>query len=207
MEEDQLKLLEARIGKAIGFIENLKEREKIHIEEKEDLKRKVSSLEETMGEKDEKIEELKESQVFLKEKIETILNKLESWADVVIESGSEEDVASSGPAAFAENVGDATDEDEEEGTEEEAVEEEGLVEEAESEEFSEESLEEESEDVLEEASEENSEEVNPLFETGEDKDEENFTELDKEGAKEDTSDDDDDDAKSQGSETNPFIED
>ena len=83
MEGDQLKLLEERIGKAIDFIENLKSREKLHIEEKEELQERVDSLEEEMKEKNGSIEELKESQVFLKEKIETILGKLESWADMV----------------------------------------------------------------------------------------------------------------------------
>lgn len=104
MEGDQLKLLEERIGKAIDFIENLKSREKLHIQEKEELqervdsleeemkekngtvdelKERVDSLEEEMNEKNGTIDELKESQVFLKEKIETILGKLESWADMV----------------------------------------------------------------------------------------------------------------------------
>jgi len=83
MEGDQLKLLEERIGKAIDFIEKLKSREKLHIEEKEELQERVDSLEEEMKEKNGSIEELKESQVFLKEKIETILGKLESWADMV----------------------------------------------------------------------------------------------------------------------------
>jgi FtsZ-binding cell division protein ZapB len=83
MEGDQLKLLEERIGKAIDFIEKLKSREKLHIEEKEELQERADSLEEEMKEKNDTIEELKESQVFLKEKIETILGKLESWADMV----------------------------------------------------------------------------------------------------------------------------
>jgi chromosome segregation ATPase len=104
MEGDQLKLLEERIGKAIGFIENLKAREKTHLQQKEELEERVSSFEEEIKEKDTRIEELKESQVFLKEKIETILGKLESWADLVDSSGydldtpevSEEDVPQSG---------------------------------------------------------------------------------------------------------------
>lgn len=83
MEGDQLKLLEERIGKAIDFIEKLKSREKLHVEEKEELQERADSLEEEMKEKNGTIEELKESQVFLKEKIETILGKLESWADMV----------------------------------------------------------------------------------------------------------------------------
>jgi len=83
MEGDQLKLLEERIGKAIDFIEKLKSREKLHNEEKEELQERADSLEEEMKEKNGTIEELKESQVFLKEKIETILGKLESWADMV----------------------------------------------------------------------------------------------------------------------------
>jgi chromosome segregation ATPase len=87
MEGDQLKLLEERIGKAIGFIENLKAREKTYLQQKEELEERVSSLEEEIKEKDTRIEELKESQLFLKEKIETILGKLESWADLVDSSG------------------------------------------------------------------------------------------------------------------------
>jgi len=93
MEGDQLKLLEDRIGKAIGFIENLKSREKTHLQEKEELEQRVTSLEEDIKEKDGRIEELKESQVFLKEKIETILSKLESWADLVDSAGYDLDTA------------------------------------------------------------------------------------------------------------------
>ena len=91
MEGDQLKLLEERIGKAIDFIEKLKSREKVHVQDKEDLQERVDSLEKEMQEKNDTIAELKESQVFLKEKIETILGKLESWADMVDVGGYELD--------------------------------------------------------------------------------------------------------------------
>lgn len=87
MEEDQLKLLEERIGKAIDFIEKLKSRETVHIEENERLQERITSLEEDIKEKDSTIEELKDSQVFLKDKIEAILGKLESWADMVDVAG------------------------------------------------------------------------------------------------------------------------
>ena len=104
MEGDQLKLLEERIGKAIDFIEKLKSREKVHIQEKEELRERLTSLEEEIKDKNESIDELKESQVFLKEKIETILGKLESWADMVDVGGYDLDTAPEpeGPAPSAE---------------------------------------------------------------------------------------------------------
>jgi len=82
MEGDQLKLLEERINKAIVFIEKLKTREKTLNQEKEKLRQKIMSLEEEVVTKDKRIEELVDVQRFLKEKIETILNKLESFSDV-----------------------------------------------------------------------------------------------------------------------------
>ena len=82
MQEEQIKLLESRINKAITFIENLKSREKKLILEKEDLNQKIFSLENDFEEKENKIKELKESQEFLREKIEVILGKLESFASM-----------------------------------------------------------------------------------------------------------------------------
>ena len=82
MQDDQLKLLETRINKAIAFIETLKSREKKLLQEKDELTKKVVSLENGLEEKDNKIKELIGSQEFLKEKIETILGKLESFASI-----------------------------------------------------------------------------------------------------------------------------
>ncbi len=82
MKEDQLKLLEKRINNAIIFIETLKSREKRLIQEKEKLDIRISSFEKVLVEKDSKIEELKGSQEFLREKIEAILGKLESFATI-----------------------------------------------------------------------------------------------------------------------------
>ncbi len=82
MKEEQIKLLESRINKAITFIENLKSREKKLILEKVDLNQKIFSLENNFEEKENKIKELKESQEFLREKIEVILGKLESFASM-----------------------------------------------------------------------------------------------------------------------------
>jgi hypothetical protein len=82
MREDQLKLLETRINNAIIFIETLKSREKRLIQEKEELDIKIGSFEKVLAEKDNKIEELKGSQGFLREKIEAILGKLESFATI-----------------------------------------------------------------------------------------------------------------------------
>jgi uncharacterized coiled-coil protein SlyX len=94
MEDNQLKLLEERIGNAIDFIERLKSREKVHIQDKEGLEERIASLEEQIKEKEGTIKELKDSQVFLKEKIEVILGKLESWADMVDVAGYDLDSAS-----------------------------------------------------------------------------------------------------------------
>lgn len=82
MQEDQLKLLESRINNAIVFIENLRSREKNLIQENEELCQKIVTHEEIVAEKEEKIEELKGSQEFLREKIEAILGKLESFANI-----------------------------------------------------------------------------------------------------------------------------
>jgi len=82
MQDDQLKLLETRINKAIAFIETLKSREKKLLQEKDELTKKIVSLENGLEEKDNKIKELIGSQEFLKEKIETILGKLESFASI-----------------------------------------------------------------------------------------------------------------------------
>lgn len=88
MEGDQLRLLEERINKAITFIENLKSREKALIEEREGVKRRVSSLEDAIRERELKIDALKENQLFLKDKIESILSKLESLASLDAETAS-----------------------------------------------------------------------------------------------------------------------
>lgn len=85
MKEEQLKLFEERINKAIAFIETLKTREKTLIQEKEELLQKVVDLESDVKDRDNKIKELKGSQEFLKEKIESILGKLESFASIEIE--------------------------------------------------------------------------------------------------------------------------
>jgi hypothetical protein len=81
MEDKQLELFEDRINKAIGFIETLKAKEKNLIDEKEDIEQKVADLESQVELKDAKIDELLETQVYLKTKIETVLNKLESLAN------------------------------------------------------------------------------------------------------------------------------
>ena len=77
MKENQLKLLEERISKAVEFIETLKSRERNLIREKEKLGEKVSTLEKELEGKEDKIKELKGSQEFLKEKIE-------AWAMTII---------------------------------------------------------------------------------------------------------------------------
>ena len=81
MEDKQLEMFEDRINRAIGFIENLKAKEKTLEDEKDTIERKVEDLEEQLASKDQRIEELLESQVFLKNKIEAVLGKLESLAN------------------------------------------------------------------------------------------------------------------------------
>lgn len=88
MEGEQLRLLEERINRAIAFIEKLKSREKALIDERDEIKGRLSTLEETVREKDLKIEALKENQLFLKDKIEAILSKLESLASLDAETAS-----------------------------------------------------------------------------------------------------------------------
>ncbi len=85
MKEEQLKLFEERINKAIAFIETLKTREKNLIQEKEEFLKRIIALESDVKDRDDKIKELKGSQEFLKEKIESILGKLESFASIEIE--------------------------------------------------------------------------------------------------------------------------
>lgn len=80
MEENQLKILGERINNAISFIENLKSKEKALVEEKESLEVKTAELEEVVHDRDLKIEALQENQMFLKNKIEAILDKLEMLA-------------------------------------------------------------------------------------------------------------------------------
>jgi len=85
MKGEQLKLFEERINNAIAFIETLKTREKNLIQEKEGLLKRIVGLESDVKERDNKIKELTGSQEFLKEKIESILGKLESFASIEIE--------------------------------------------------------------------------------------------------------------------------
>ncbi len=80
MEENQLKILEERINNAISFIESMKSREKALVEEKQSLETKTAELEDAVRDRDLKIEALQENQLFLKNKIETILDKLEALA-------------------------------------------------------------------------------------------------------------------------------
>ncbi len=80
MEENQLKILEERINNAISFIESMKSREKALVEEKQSLETKTAELEEAVEDRDLKIEALQENQLFLKNKIEAILDKLEALA-------------------------------------------------------------------------------------------------------------------------------
>jgi hypothetical protein len=82
MNQNHLKLLEARINKAIQFIENLRSREKNLVQEKEEQNKKIGLLQKELKEKEKRIEELLGSQEFLKEKIESILSKLESFASI-----------------------------------------------------------------------------------------------------------------------------
>lgn len=91
MEDNQLKVFEDRINKAIDFIETLKAKEKTLVDEKEDIEHRFKELQEQIVEKDQKIEELLESQVFLKSKIETVLNKLESLANFDIGNSGEDE--------------------------------------------------------------------------------------------------------------------
>jgi chromosome segregation ATPase len=88
--ENHLKVLEERISKAVSFIENLKTREKTLRDEKDAVGRRVEVLESQIKEKEKTIAELRESQVFLKSKIETILSKLESLANLELEAETEE---------------------------------------------------------------------------------------------------------------------
>ena len=80
MKEDQLRLLETRINSAISFIENLKSRERKLLSEKDELAKKAQQLEQGLEESDRKNEELLRTQKYLKERIETILGKLEGLA-------------------------------------------------------------------------------------------------------------------------------
>ncbi len=88
MKDEQLKLFEDRINKAISFIETLKTREKKLMQEKEELLQKIADFESDIKDRDSKIKELKGSQEFLKEKIESILGKLESFASIEIEGAA-----------------------------------------------------------------------------------------------------------------------
>jgi hypothetical protein len=98
MDDNQLKVLEERINKAVNFIETLKAKEKSLADEKEMVERRMEELKEQVIEKEQRIKELMESQVFLKNKIETVLSKLESLANFDMKSSeteSEDDIESS----------------------------------------------------------------------------------------------------------------
>ncbi len=82
MDDKQLKLLAERINNAISFIETMKAREKTLIEEKKEIEKKAAELQELMAEKDKKIDDLSENQLFLKNKIEAVLDKLEGLASL-----------------------------------------------------------------------------------------------------------------------------
>jgi FtsZ-binding cell division protein ZapB len=84
--ENHLKVLEERIAKAITFIENLKTREKSLRDEKEAIGQKVLELESEIEERERTIAELRESQVYLKNRIEAVLSKLESLATLEIDA-------------------------------------------------------------------------------------------------------------------------
>ncbi len=75
---DELEMLEKRIEKAIAFIEDFKNREKRYLEEKREYESRIAALKEELERKENIIEDLRRSQRYLKEKIETILDKLES---------------------------------------------------------------------------------------------------------------------------------
>lgn len=89
MEDNQLKLLEQRINNAVTFIEKLKSREKALQDEKERIEQRALSLQRIIEEKDLKIKALRENQLFLKDKIETILDKLEGLASLESAAGNE----------------------------------------------------------------------------------------------------------------------
>lgn len=93
MDNSYLKLIESRINKAIAFIEELKGRERTLKQEREKLEGKIKILEEELKERDQKIEELLEVQKFLKDKIEIVLNKLESIELLKVSEESEESEA------------------------------------------------------------------------------------------------------------------
>ena len=90
--ENHLKVLEERIARAITFIENLKAREKSLRDEKNAIEKKVLGLESELKGKDRTIAELKESQVYLKNRIEAVLSKLESLATLEMEAEGEEEL-------------------------------------------------------------------------------------------------------------------
>jgi hypothetical protein len=102
--DNQLTMLEERIGKAITFIETLKAKEKTLADEKEVFETKIQELEAELTEKDRTIEELMENQVFLKNKIEAVLNKLESLANFDMGSTQEEEVQAGTPPEPDETV-------------------------------------------------------------------------------------------------------
>jgi len=86
MEDNQFKLLEKRVNTAISFIENLKTREKKLVKEREELVEKIAQLEGRVAEGEKKNDEHLRTQKYLREKIETILTRLEGLAGLYDES-------------------------------------------------------------------------------------------------------------------------
>jgi hypothetical protein len=60
----------------------MKTREKVLIDEKKDIEKRAADLQELIVEKDKKIDDLSENQLFLKDKIEAVLDKLEGLANL-----------------------------------------------------------------------------------------------------------------------------
>lgn len=106
MEDNQLKLLEQRVSNAVAFIEKMKGREKSLQDEKERVEQKVVSMQRIIEEKDLKIEALRENQLFLKSKIETILDKLEGLASMeeVTEEAPEQEGSEQWPSVDQETA-------------------------------------------------------------------------------------------------------
>jgi len=106
MEEDQIELLEKRINKAIAFIEDLKTKKSKLNSEKNELLNKVDNLESITNAKQKEIDELKKIQGFLKSKIEAILDKLESIAEIgvkqekVLTAESNDNIVESSPESL-----------------------------------------------------------------------------------------------------------
>jgi hypothetical protein len=112
MDDKQLKLLEERINNAITFIETLKAREKTLIEEKKEIEKRAADLQELITEKDKKIDDLSENQLFLKNKIEAVLDKLEGLASLELEGSFTETETIQSTMETEEETADAESEEE-----------------------------------------------------------------------------------------------